>query len=269
MKWSSSSQRAKALSTSARCTGSSLKARLRKKTGSSSSRLTFLKNKWLPTTKQEAHNWFMTSPNAAGVRAKGRNVRIYRLQNRLWEDTARERTEKKSLRTGLPPKFTTCPRTWTWSQTTLEWSQTGTQSSASHPRGSRLLPLFTVLSQFSAITTSMMSPADVLQLAGDRIIRHDMAYEIGTGDPVFGEPVDRRLGVYEATNCARHVATLATSTGPTSAQDTLAVSPLESPVPNWLYLSGHPTLSSHSLPQAHLRLLQPHHSTLPTSLTAW
>ena len=28
-------------------------------------------------------------PNAAGVRAKGRNVRIYRLQNRLWEDTAR------------------------------------------------------------------------------------------------------------------------------------------------------------------------------------
>jgi DNA-directed RNA polymerase beta' subunit len=203
----------------------------------------FPKNKWLPTTKQEAYNWFMTSPNAAGVRAKGRNVRIYRLQNRLWEDTVRGQDGEEE------------PEDWVATEVydvsedmDLEPDYTGVVTDrALKFRFSVLVEadysLFTVLSQFSAITTSMMSPADVLQLAGDRIIRHDMAYEIGTGDPVFGGPVDRRLGVYEGNELCKTCGHTGNINRANFCPGHFGRVPLESPVPNWLYLSGDIRLS--------------------------
>ena len=107
----------------------------------------------------------------------------------------------------------------------------------------------------------MMSPADVLQLAGDRIIRHDMAYEIGTGDPVFGGPVDRRLGVYEGNELCKTCGHTGNINRANFCPGHFGRVPLSLRSPTGCTSQGHPTLSSHSLPQAHLRLLQPHHST--------
>ena len=222
----------------------------------------FPKNKWL-TYQAEAYNWFMTSPNAAGVRAKGRNVRIDRLQNRLWEDTARGKDGEEE------------PEDWVATEVydvsedmDLEPDYTGVVTDRTLKFSFSVLveadySLFTVLSQFSAITTSMMSPADVLQLAGDRIIRHDMAYEIGTGDPMFRwssrpPPGGVTTKVTELCKTCGHTGNINRAN---FCPGHFGRVPLESRSPTGCTSRGHPTLSSHSLPQAHLRLLQPHHST--------
>jgi len=84
----------------------------------------FSKHKWLPTSPQEAYRWFVESPNAAGVRAKGRNVRIHTLMNTLGKTLPEERTGKRNQRTILLQKSTMCQTNSKSSQTTTEWSLT-------------------------------------------------------------------------------------------------------------------------------------------------
>jgi len=198
----------------------------------------FSKHKWLPTSPQEAYRWFVESPNAAGVRAKGRNVRIHTLMNTLWEDTARgkdgEEEPEDHLATEVYDVSDDLEIEPDYNGVVIDRELKARFAVRINPDYS----LFTVISQVSAITSSMMGPEEVIQLAGDRIIRHDSAYVLGSDEPVYGGPVDLRLGTFaHNVNCKTcgHTGNIKRVN---FCPGHFGRIPLEIPVPNWLYLSG-------------------------------
>lgn len=201
-------------------------------------RINFSSPRWVPTNRSDAYRWFYKSPNAAALRSAAPMYLLCRITNTRFENTLRGMDGEEK------------PEDWEYLEipdatNKYDFDEMGEGQVIEGPldhvfsvRTEEGWEVFSGVAALKGISSGIMSPREIIELGGDRVIRHSDSLEYQTGEPIFGGPSDIRLGtLFAEERCA----TCGLTGNPKDAHQCpghFGRIPLEVPVPNFLFLSG-------------------------------
>ena len=201
-------------------------------------RINFSGPRWVASNQSDAYRWFYKSPNAAALRSAAPMYILCQINNKRWESTLKGMDGEEE------------PEDWPFvelidASSKYDFEETGEGHVIEGPIdlvfNVRIRQGWEVVSEMTSlkgIASGIMSPKQIRELGGDRVIRHPESLDLKTGDPIFGGPSDIRMGtLFAEEKCA----TCQHDGNPKSTNQCpghFGRIPLEVPVPNFLFLTG-------------------------------
>lgn len=201
-------------------------------------RINFPSPRWVPTNRSDAYRWFYKSPNAAALRSAAPMYILCRVANTRFENTLRGKDGEEK------------PEDWEYleipdASNKYDFDEVGEGQVIEGPldhvfsvRAAEGWEVFSGVAALKGISTGIMSPREIIELGGNRVIRHSDSLDYQTGQPIFGGPSDIRLGTLFAEERCATCGLTGNIKDAHQCPGHFGRIPLEVPVPNFLFLSG-------------------------------